>query len=104
MSYKCRICGKEYEELENAIKCEQICLNKKKRDVEFQKQNKLKAEREVRKAEVEKAFKDADDKYNEAVELDRKYEEDYAFTDVTFIKKDPLLQMTHLSDFLKSWY
>jgi len=77
MSYKCRICGGEYEELENAIKCEQICLNKRKRDAEFQKQHKLKAEREVRKSEVEKAFKDADDKYNQAVELENKYEKDY---------------------------
>jgi predicted nucleic acid-binding Zn-ribbon protein len=79
MSYNCRICGKTYDALEEVMKHEQFCLNKKKRDVEFQKQEKLKAEREVRKAEVEKAFKIADDKYNEAVELEKKYEEDYGF-------------------------
>lgn len=53
--YKCEICGKSYENLEDRIYCETKCFEERKVAEEKLKQEKLNAERETRRVEVEEA-------------------------------------------------
>lgn len=68
--YKCEICGKTYENLEERIGCEVKCLEDRKIAEEKRKVAELEVKKAERRAEVEAAQK----KY---LELLAKYVEDY---------------------------
>lgn len=54
--YKCGICGKEYENIEDRIACETKCLHDRKVAEEKCKQMKLEKEKETRRKEVQMAW------------------------------------------------
>lgn len=54
--YKCGICGKEYENIEDRIACETKCLHDRKVAEEKRKKMKLEQEKETRRKEVQMAW------------------------------------------------
>ena len=54
--YKCEICGKEYENIEDRVACETKCLHDRKVAEEKRKKMKLEQEKETRKKEVQMAW------------------------------------------------
>lgn len=57
--YKCAICGKVYDTIEERMKCEQSCINRKKELEKKAEAAKKKAEKETRKKELDEAIKHA---------------------------------------------
>ena len=53
--YKCEICGKEYENIEERVACETKCLHDRKVAEEKRKKIKLEQEKETRKQEIQMA-------------------------------------------------
>lgn len=54
--YKCGICGREYENIEDRIACETKCLHDRKVAEEKRKKMKLEQEKETRRKEVQMAW------------------------------------------------
>ena len=54
--YKCEICGKEYENIEDRVACETKCLHDRKVAEEKRKKIKLEQEKETRKQEIQIAL------------------------------------------------
>ena len=78
--YTCRICGKEYENIEDVMNCEKRDYEKKQKEEKNKQLEKLKQEKETRYAEVKNAFNEADKAYNKAKELENKYIKDYSMS------------------------
>lgn len=68
--YKCEICGKEYENIEDRVACETKCLHDRKVAEEKRKKMKLEQEKETRKKEIQMAW----DHYSD---LFKAFTEDY---------------------------
>lgn len=67
---KCEFCGKTFkdDDFESYVKCVNACVNRKRKQVEADKQEMLKKERQASWSEVVKATKTAHDKLNAYVE------------------------------------
>ena len=59
MVYKCAICGKVYDKIEDRIKCEQECLRKQQEEEKAAAEAKKKAEKETDFVEASKAIDNA---------------------------------------------
>lgn len=59
LQYKCGICGSVYDSIESRMECEQSCIKKQKEAAKKAELAKLKAEKEARKEELDKAIKHA---------------------------------------------
>lgn len=70
IKYKCGICGKAYEGIEERMNCELACLKKKKEEEKKAAEAKKKAEKNTRQSEVTKAI-------DNAYRLVKKYIKDY---------------------------
>ena len=70
LAYKCGICDKEYESIQERAECELSCLRKKEEEERLAAAKKKAEEQRTRKAEVDKAV----DRANELID---KYVEDY---------------------------
>ena len=57
--YKCAICGKTYDNIADRIKCETTCLKKQQEEAKKAAEAKKKADKDVRKKEVDEAIKHA---------------------------------------------
>lgn len=68
--FKCSYCGEEYDEPVARAQCEIKCNEKRQRDAEIIKQQKLKVERESRVKEIQAA-------YDQLYKLCDSYEKDY---------------------------
>ena len=58
-AYKCAICGKVYDNVQDRMNCEMACLKKKQEEEKAAAEAKKKAERDARCAEVSKALDNA---------------------------------------------
>lgn len=65
--YKCALCDAVYESIEDRVKCEMACLEKKKKEEAKAAEEKKKAERAARKAEVDAAIEKAEELLNKYV-------------------------------------
>lgn len=72
--YKCGVCGNTYESIAERMNCEQACLKKQEEEAKKAAEAKKNAEKDVRKAEVHQAIKNASD-------LIHDYIEDYGYFD-----------------------
>lgn len=68
--YKCGVCGKAYDSIEDRAKCEMACLKKQEEERKLAAEKKKKEEKAARKKEVDDAIKHAQDLIN-------KYTADY---------------------------
>ena len=77
--YKCEICGKEYERLEDRIECETKCLKEQKAAEELKKQNEYKNKRAESAKAIYEEFNKADKMVKEhlskykSLSLDKQY-------------------------------
>lgn len=95
--YKCGICNKAYNSIEERTKCEQTCLKKQAEEAAKAAELKKQKEKEGRKAEL-----DAELKY--AAELLSNYIKDYGSYNcenlLDNIEKFPYIPIKLLNDFL----
>lgn len=70
--FKCAICGKEFEDVEERIHCETTCLHQRKEAEAKKKELELQAERNKRMCEVHLA-------YENYLELKNEFVKDYGF-------------------------
>jgi uncharacterized membrane-anchored protein YhcB (DUF1043 family) len=78
--YKCGICGVEYPDVQSRMNCEMKCIKKQQEEEKAAAEAKLKAEKDTRRKEVTEAI-------DKAVDLIKKYNEDYKET-FTYVVKD----------------
>lgn len=92
--YKCAICGKEYETIEDRSKCEIACIEKVKAKAEAEKKKRLEEEKNVRKADIEK-------KYIELNELVKSFIKDYG--SIKIHSTNPIDSFPTLSKLFDFW-
>lgn len=68
--YKCAICGKIYDDVQDRMTCEMACVKKQKEEKRAAAEAKKQAEKEARRTEVSEAIE-------HAMELLKKYTDDY---------------------------
>lgn len=56
--YRCAICGKSYDTIDERVACETKCLASRKKAQEELKKKKLEEEKAARKDEIEKKYKE----------------------------------------------
>ena len=86
LAYKCAICGKEFDNIQDRAKCELACLKE-------QEEEKKKKEHAARKKEVDEAVARAE-------ELKRKYIQDYGAY-VRTCHVDDLDELINFADLLR---
>ena len=85
--YKCAICGKTHESIEQRAKCEMTCLEKMKEAEAKAAAEKKAKEQAIRKQEV-------DDAFDFAYKLKKKYIEDYGhYTTVREIEDNDVFRI-----------
>ena len=65
--YKCAICGKIYDNVQERINCEMACLKKQQEEAKKAAEAKKKAEKDTRKKEVTMAIEHASELLNEYI-------------------------------------
>ena len=74
-TYTCGICGKEFSSVQERMNCEMTCIKKQQDEEKKAVEAKKKEEQSKRKKEVE-------DSIHYAIELIKKYINDYGYTDL----------------------
>ena len=64
-TYRCAICGKSYDTIDERVTCETKCLAARKKAQEELEKKKLEEEKTTRKAEIEKKFKELSNLVND---------------------------------------
>ena len=80
-TYKCGICNKSYDNVEDRMKCECKCYDERKAAEEEKKKLELEESKKERKAEVDAA-------YRNYLELRSAYLKDYGHYTYSFITND----------------
>lgn len=93
LAYKCAICGKEFDNIQDRAKCELTCLKKQEEDKKLAAEKKKKEEHDARKKEVDEAVARAE-------ELKRKYIQDYGVY-VRTCHVDDLDELVSFADLLR---
>ena len=92
LAYKCAICGKEFDNIQDRAKCELACLKKQEEEKRIAAEKKKKEEQVTRKKEVDEALA-------HAYKLKDQYIKDYGSYAYTCDADD--LDFTDLFDLLK---
>lgn len=66
-AYKCGICGKTYNSVQERMNCEMACVKKQIEEEKAAKEAKKKAEQKARKEEVDRAFENLQKLTNEYI-------------------------------------
>lgn len=75
--YKCAICGKIYDDVQDRVNCEMNCIQKQKEEEKAAAEAKKRAEKDMRKKEV-------DDAFGNLIKLHEAYVKDYGYYEYEF--------------------
>lgn len=77
--YQCGFCGATYDDVNNYVKCVNICKAKEDKSAEDALKKKLKEEKNARLAEINSAANDANSATAKLRELIKKFDNDYPY-------------------------
>ena len=89
LAYKCAICDKEFDNIQDRAKCELACLKKQEEEKRLAAEKKKKEEQAARKKEVDEALA-------HAYKLRDKYVEDYGRHVYTYESPEEMMSFVDL--------